>query len=289
MIKIKIGNKTYKKLSVFDFDGTLFKSPDKPDGYKGNWWISKVSLNEPTIPRKPDDSYWNMEVVRAAISEAKNPNNLVVLMTGRIGDFFHERIIELIKQKKLNFKHVWCNEFGRDAGEFKVEKIKSLLNKHPSIKQIEMWDDDPEKIELYTNEFSSSYAFKINKIPVLQTISRKNRKNLKEMYYYEPDYPDTNTTSMSKHKIDIKAFDFFFEKSDQKQKAFDPKTKFFVIPKDNKLLIFKKGDNEPFVDFEGKFDNLENAKKEVSDLKVDNYLIAEPKIETTKIENKINL
>lgn len=165
MIKIKIAGQKYcTKLSVFDFDGTLFKSPDKPEGYKGNWWIEAKSLNPPTVPKKPDDQFWNIEVVEAARKELSNPKNCVILMTGRVNNVFHERIVELVGQKDLNFKHIWCNDFGRSTGEFKIEKMRELLKDNRSIKEIEMWEDEPDKIELYTEEFSKDYKFKINKI-----------------------------------------------------------------------------------------------------------------------------
>ena len=165
MIKVRVTGKKYcTKLSVFDFDGTLFKSPDKPDGYKGNWWIEAKSLNPPTVPKKPDDSFWNMEVVEAAKKELSNSKNCVILMTGRVGNVFHDRIVELVGQKGLNFKHIWCNEFGRSTGEFKLEKIHQLLKDNRSIKEIEMWEDEPDKVELYTGEFEGKYKFNINKI-----------------------------------------------------------------------------------------------------------------------------
>jgi hypothetical protein len=165
MIKIRIANQKYcTKLSVFDFDGTLFKSPDKPEGYKGNWWIEAKSLNPPTVPEKPSDEFWNLDVVEAARKELANPKNCVILMTGRVDQFFEDRINELVKQKGLNFKHVWLNQFGRSTGEFKVEKMRDVLKDNRSIKEIEMWEDEADKIELYTEEFSKEYKFNINKI-----------------------------------------------------------------------------------------------------------------------------
>ncbi len=85
-------------------------------------------------------------------------------MTGRVDQFFEDRINELVKQKGLNFKHVWLNQFGRSTGEFKVEKMRDVLKDNRSIKEIEMWEDEADKIELYTEEFSKEYKFNINKI-----------------------------------------------------------------------------------------------------------------------------
>jgi len=164
MLRVKLSGKKYcTKLSVFDFDGTLFKSPDKPEGYKGNWWIEAKSLNPPTVPKKPDDSFWNMDVVNAALEEISDPKKCVILMTGRVGNVFHERIVELVEGKGLIFKHIWCNEFGRSTGEFKIEKIRMVLRDNPSIKEIEMWEDEEDKIQRYTEEFKD-IKFKINKI-----------------------------------------------------------------------------------------------------------------------------
>ena len=161
MIKIKIGglSSEYTKLSVFDFDGTLFKSPDKPPSYSGNWWISKDSLNPPYVPKIPDDSYWNMDIVLKAKQEINQPNTFCVLFTGRVDQFFEDRVKELLKQKKLNFKIIKLNTFGGDTAEFKITEINSILNKFKKIKNIELWDDEPEKIELYKEKFQKKVNF----------------------------------------------------------------------------------------------------------------------------------
>jgi hypothetical protein len=165
MIKIKFKKSINmpSKLSIFDFDGTLFKSPESPDNFKGNWHASKESLGEPTVPTVPDDNFWNMDVVSAASKELSDPKTYCIMLTGRIDQFFQERIEELLKQKNLNFKLVGLNEFGRDTAEFKIEKIKDILKQYPSIKKIEMWEDEPEKISIYETEFKN-YDIKINYI-----------------------------------------------------------------------------------------------------------------------------
>ena len=167
MLKIKIiaEKKNYPtKLSVFDFDGTLFRSPEKPDGYKGNWWIEEKSLNYPNVPKRPGDDFWYADVVEQAKKELASNNTYCILLTGRVDQFFTDRIKELLAQKKLNFEEIGLNEFGGSTGEFKLKRIKSILEKNPTIKKIEMWEDEPDKIQLYTDEFSKDYDFKINKI-----------------------------------------------------------------------------------------------------------------------------
>jgi len=163
-INIKTQNQNYTKLSVFDFDRTLFKSPEKPDNHKGNWWIEKKSLSTNLIGEIPKDSMWNMDTVRQAQEELQNKNTYCVMMTGRIGRTFEEIINNLLKQKNLNFKKAYFNSFGQDSSDYKIKEIKKILKKYPSIKNIEMWDDDREDISIYTKEFASKYNFYINRI-----------------------------------------------------------------------------------------------------------------------------
>jgi hypothetical protein len=167
MIKIILGEGKlayYNKLSVFDFDNTLFKSPDKPKGYKNNWWIEEKSLNPPYVPKKPDDFFWNLDVVEAAKKELENGKTFCMLLTGRIDNVFDDRVREILKQKDLSFNFIKLNSFGNHTGEFKVKEIRNFLKKNPTVRNIEMWEDEQDKIELYTSTFSNNYNFKINEI-----------------------------------------------------------------------------------------------------------------------------
>lgn len=160
MIRIKFGgSEKYTKLSVFDFDGTLFKSPDKPPAYSGNWWINKDSLNPPHVPKVPDDSFWNMDLVFKAKQEINDRNTFCVLFTGRVDQFFDDRVRELLKQKNLNFQFIKLNTFGGDTAEFKIAEIEKILKKFNNIKNIELWDDEEEKIELYKEKFLKRINF----------------------------------------------------------------------------------------------------------------------------------
>jgi len=168
MIKVVLGERRsvyYNKLSVFDFDGTLFKSPNKPEGYKGNWWGELISLGSETVGKKPESKYWIESTVEAALSEMSDKKTYCIMLTGRIDNVFDERVRQMLKLKGLNFDHVKLNPFGMDTGEFKTNEIRKILKKHPTIKKIEMWDDEQKKIDLYTEKFSSHYDFKANKLP----------------------------------------------------------------------------------------------------------------------------
>lgn len=163
MIRIKIKNNNQPTtLCVFDFDGTLFKSPEKPLGHQGNWWIEKTSLGPETVGQVPKDNFWNNQIVSVAKQKISDSKNYCILLTGRVDRTFQDRIEELLKQRNLNFKLVGLNTFGSDTGDFKVNKIKDILKNVPSIKNIEMWENEKDKAQLYTDTFSGHYNFKCN-------------------------------------------------------------------------------------------------------------------------------
>lgn len=166
MIKIILESKKnyYNKLSVFDFDGTLYRSPNKPEGYKGNWWGELISLSPPTVSKK-GGNYWIESTVEQAKKELSDRKTFCIMLTGRVDNVFDIRIREMLNLKGLNFNYIKLNPFGMDTGEFKTEEIRKILRKHPTIKKIEMWDDEQKKIDLYTDKFSSHYDFKANKLP----------------------------------------------------------------------------------------------------------------------------
>ena len=167
MIKVIIEGGGYNKLSVFDFDGTLFKSPLKPKNYKGNWWSNKESLSHPHVPKRPDKQFWISETVEAARKEINDEKTFTMLLTGRVDIMFDERIRRLVKQQGLSFNYIKLNSFGQDTGEFKLSQIRKVLRTFPKIKKIEMWEDEEEKAKLYSETFSSDYSFKLNKLPWL--------------------------------------------------------------------------------------------------------------------------
>lgn len=144
-------------LCVFDFDDTLFRSPEQPKNFKGNWKISKESLSEPHVPEIPSDIFWNLNIVNRAKECIENKNNYCVMLTGRIDRFFEDRIKQLLSQKQLNFKEVHLNEFGEDTVEFKIQKINNILRRYPSIKNIKFWDDKKEYLQKYLDEFKQNY------------------------------------------------------------------------------------------------------------------------------------
>lgn len=157
--------KKIKTLAVFDFDKTLFRSPDAPSNNKGNWHIKIDSLTPPAVKDVPNDNMWNMSIVSKAKELIDRQDVYCIMLTGRVDNIFEERINELLLQKELLFDKVGLNHFGGDTVEFKVNTIKNLIDKMPNLDRLSMWDDDEEKIEQYKEIFSNKdYSFVIHTV-----------------------------------------------------------------------------------------------------------------------------
>ena len=133
------------ELHVFDFDGTLFRSPEPPANYKpsvGHWYSDPMTLSEPHVPQKPGSDWWNGQLVAQAKKSIASQSVYAVMMTGRSGrnGAFRFRIAELLKQAGLNFDEVHLSNGGSTV-DWKVGKILQILDRHPSIAHVRVWDD----------------------------------------------------------------------------------------------------------------------------------------------------
>jgi hypothetical protein len=170
----KPSSKLIKKLVVFDFDKTLFRSPDKPEGFKGNWWASKESLAEPHVPKDPDRSYWFKDTIAAAEDAFESPKTYSVMMTGRMGKNFEDRINELLDQNGIQFHEIHMNDSGGDTEDFKLGIMKKILKRYPSIISVEIWDDKAEHLSFFKKELESEgVKVHIHKVDSVIDESRK--------------------------------------------------------------------------------------------------------------------
>ena len=135
------------ELHVFDFDGTLFRSPLPPDWWKTKirktWWIHQDSLGRPCVPDKPDASWWVNSTVAAAKQSIADPDVLAILCTGRSGTVgsFRYRVPELLSQRGLNFDKVYLNPEGSQTANYKKRVLLELLRRYPDIDTVQIWED----------------------------------------------------------------------------------------------------------------------------------------------------
>lgn len=142
-----------KKLVIYDFDGTLFRSLDEVEGkrlykektgvswpYRG-WWGCLESLMPPLVPEVPGNDWFNSSVVSAQ----KNDDGYLVLMTGRLG-VFKERIMDLLKVGGMSFDEIYFGESGVNTFVMKTERIKEILGRG-DYSVLEIWEDRVDHID----------------------------------------------------------------------------------------------------------------------------------------------
>lgn len=127
------------KISVYDFDGTLFRSPEKPEGWSGGWWGNLASLNPPIVPENPGSEWWNENVVRRAKRDVSDEETLSVLLTGRISKF-SARLKDLLGRAGLKFDRMHLSS-GGDTEAFKLRVIGELLAEFPTATGVNIWED----------------------------------------------------------------------------------------------------------------------------------------------------
>lgn len=129
------------ELHVYDFDGTLFRSPSSPAVWRGDWWSMGESLLPPCVPMHPDARWWISPTVKSARKSIANPDVFAIMLTGR-GDreALRYRVPDLLHQHQLNFDAVHLDP-GGNAIRNKVARVRDYLQRYPFITKVQIWDD----------------------------------------------------------------------------------------------------------------------------------------------------
>jgi hypothetical protein len=105
------------------------------------WWSKYESLDDSVFDIQPIES-----TINDYLKEKSNPDTLVIMLTGRI-PHQAEQIEELLLLHNISFDEYHYKGNG-DTLSSKINTIKSLLNRFPNVKEIEMWEDrEPHAIE----------------------------------------------------------------------------------------------------------------------------------------------
>lgn len=147
-----------KRCVIYDFDGTLFLSPDRESGevlylegtgstwpYQG-WWGRIESLMPPVVPDPIPHDLLVASTVEAYRKDCADTDTNLVLMTGRPFKA-RKRVQEILDHFDLKF-HAYHyrgmkGQKGRDTLEIKLNIIESELL-HPKLEILEIWEDRPE-------------------------------------------------------------------------------------------------------------------------------------------------
>lgn len=153
------------EVNIFDFDGTLFRSPEpnftkwsseavgKLKGHprdRGLGWFQEViTLSAPYVPVAPGEEWWNQQLVKRVRESMASESAVTVLLTGRT-ESYRENIQTLISHLNLAFDVVGLKSPPEmKTMEFKKEFIDGLVAKYKPRK-INMWEDRPNHLEEFS-------------------------------------------------------------------------------------------------------------------------------------------
>lgn len=183
MLHTESSYKQRNRLLIYDFDGTLFESPDRKKGsilyhkatgnywpYRG-WWGRIESLITPVIPDPIPESLWVKEVVGRYREDIKDKNAFVVLMTGRPYKIRH-RVKEILNSQNIIFHREYYRgmpgQKGRDTLDIKINIMEKKLF-HDNLKSVEIFEDRTEHLNAFMTKaklWKSLMANNLEKIVV---------------------------------------------------------------------------------------------------------------------------
>lgn len=154
------------RLVIYDFDGTLFRSPDREEGSSlyfeatGNhwphagWWGRIETLQPPVVPEPIPEALWIQETVEAHQKDVQDKDAFVVLMTGRPYKN-RRRVQEILSSKGLEFHREYYRgmrgQTGRDTFDIKVNIIEQELF-HDGLNSLEIYEDRQEHLSAFMDK-----------------------------------------------------------------------------------------------------------------------------------------
>ena len=153
-------------LRIFDFDGTLFRSPKVP---QEEW---DDSLTPPCVPEVPGIEWWIRPTLVALLESTEDPYIYTIVATGRQQDIFTDRVYELLDQVGMldGIDEVHLTPEGRMSHEYKMELFEKILEVMvPELDGVEFWDDHDDYLPDYlalANKFGlRSHAYLVSVPP----------------------------------------------------------------------------------------------------------------------------
>jgi hypothetical protein len=156
----------YTTATIYDFDGTLFDSPEEERGkelyfeatgqlwpFQGYWGRAE-SLQHPIIPDPIPQEMFFKKIVEQYRQDFKDKNKKVVLLTGR--PFKHRKHVQkILASNQISFHEEYYRGMpgtkGRNTFEIKMNIIKERLI-HDNLKVIDIWEDRVDHLSEFMTE-----------------------------------------------------------------------------------------------------------------------------------------
>lgn len=171
----------YNKIVCFDFDQTLFNTPEPHAGkvewlkktgevwkYNG-WWGRADSLNTNVFY-----IHMNQWVYKKYLEASEDPNTYVMLATGRLlkSPGMFDAVMNLLKLYGLEFDGVFLNT-GGETYNFKIKLFDQMITKLKA-KELTMYDDRSEHLKLF-KEWAMEKEIKINVVNIINKTTFTNK------------------------------------------------------------------------------------------------------------------
>lgn len=140
----------YKKLAIFDFDGTLFRSPPPPVDYSDGeaWWSDPKSLGPSMVGPAPGKEMWHPDSIARLQEAIKDPETYTVVMTGR-NTVLRDRIKELLESAGAKPDELITNPAIGNTSAYKRDEMLYLMHQLPRLQEIEFWEDKKADLKGY--------------------------------------------------------------------------------------------------------------------------------------------
>jgi len=272
-----------KKLKIFDFDGTLYNSPtpnpelwndhtfkklmDAPKKGGYGWWQNPITLNKTITPI----DLFIESTVTDAITAISDNDTITVLLTGRTENYLPD-VKRILEMRDLQFHYYGLKPLNSDITtfNFKAEYIQNILNEHPEITEIELWDDRPKQIKQFETFF--------NKLNIKYTIHQVSEPDYHLPFDIEADIYDHLISNAGKTKPTVNPlyYGVFLYKLSQETLINSFK---YLIPPDWKIyghhmnMLFGNDTNNEVTDFLN-VNMLKNVELIVTHIGISNDAIA---------------
>ncbi len=134
------------RIAFYDFDGTLFRSPDSPKGWDpAKWFTSIDSLSPPYVPEMPSNKWWVAPVVAHMKKDIKDLSCFTTVITGRERHTYEDRVVGLLASKGITPDIIYLRE-EVNKRLFKKNCLGELLKMFPNVQSIRGWEDNSDDL-----------------------------------------------------------------------------------------------------------------------------------------------
>lgn len=142
-----------KNLYIFDFDGTMFNTPDALDGkaryeaITGNPWPKRGFYGQSESLMPPVQVYPGPALADYR-AHCNQPNSFTVILTGR--SYKAESGVRyVLESNKIEPDRLILKDMGHSTCDYKVQAIKALLSEFPTITFVKLWEDLCENLTAF--------------------------------------------------------------------------------------------------------------------------------------------